>query len=183
MNRKVTIVDEELGRKNFKHAGEHLCELWSRDLINGQPVAVTYVEEHDHSVFLDTEEVTWDWIDRHARICKYSLDLRRCDNRNCCGAPRAFDVCDFLSLNDGFLPPVIQDKDKHFLSLLHTLEYVSDRLPGYDQHCPSISPELYNGLVCKKCGKYFPTKAFIKKHVKTMHSSRKEKIVDKMKKM
>ena len=60
MNGKVTIVDEELGRKNFKHAGEHLCDLWSRDPINGQPVVVTYVEEHDHSVFLDTKEVTWD---------------------------------------------------------------------------------------------------------------------------
>ena len=93
-------------------------------------------EEHDYNVFLDTEEVTWDWIDRHSQICKYSLDLHKCNDRNCCGPPRAPDVFDFLSLNNGFLHPVVLGKDKHFLSLLHTLEYVSDRLPGYDKHCP-----------------------------------------------
>ncbi|CAG8772338.1 6494_t:CDS:1, partial [Rhizophagus irregularis] len=27
---------------------------------------------------------------------------------------------------------------------------------------------------CQKCGKYFPTKAFMKKHAKVMHSNRKE---------
>jgi hypothetical protein len=36
MNGQANIViNEELGRKNFKHAGEHLCELWNRDPING----------------------------------------------------------------------------------------------------------------------------------------------------
>jgi len=68
----------------------------------------------------------------------------------------------------------VQGRDKHFLSLLHTLEYYCNRLPGYDEHCPSISPELYHELVCKRCGKYFPTKSFMKKHIKVMHSNRKE---------
>ncbi|GET62167.1 hypothetical protein GLOIN_2v1783204 [Rhizophagus irregularis DAOM 181602=DAOM 197198] len=49
-------------------------------------------------------------------------------------------------MTSGFLPPVVQGKDKHFLSLLHTLEYVNDRLPGYDMHCPSISSEIYDEL-------------------------------------
>jgi len=51
INRKVTIVDEDLGRRNFKHAGERLCELWGRDKINSHPVITTYVEEHDQSDF------------------------------------------------------------------------------------------------------------------------------------
>jgi hypothetical protein len=59
-NGQVTIVDKELERKNFKHAGEHLCELWNRDLINGRPVIATYVEEHNHSVFSDFKKETWD---------------------------------------------------------------------------------------------------------------------------
>ncbi|CAB4422746.1 unnamed protein product [Rhizophagus irregularis] len=108
MNGQSTIIDEELARKNFKHAGDHLCEIWNRNLINGHPVDVTYIDEHDHNIFLDTEVM------------------------DCCRPPRAPDVFDFLSLNGGFLPPVVQGKDKHFLSLLHTLEYVNDRLPGYD---------------------------------------------------
>lgn len=174
-NGQVTIVDEELGRKNFKHAGEHLCELWNRDLIHGRQVIATYVEEHNYSVFSDVKKETWDWIDRHSQICKYSFDLRKCEDRNCCSPPRAPEVFEFLSLNNGFLPPIVKGRDNHFLSSLHTLEYFGDQLPGYDKHCPSISPELYDELVCQKCGKYFPTKTFIKMHAKTMHSSRSGK--------
>ena|ERR1043165_3307203 len=96
MNGKIIVADEELGCRNFKHAGECLCELWNHDPINGQSVIATYVEEYDYDVFSDTEEETWDWIDRHSQICKYFLDIHKCNNRNCCGP-----------LNNGFLPPVI----------------------------------------------------------------------------
>ncbi|CAB4473969.1 unnamed protein product [Rhizophagus irregularis] len=169
-----TVIDKELGRKNFKHAGEHLCDLWSRDPINGQPVISTYIEEHDDTIFSNVQEEEWEWINQHSQICKYSLDLRKCENRSCCRPPRAPDAFELLSLNNGFLPPVVQGQDKHYLSLLHTLEYFCNRLPGYDEHCPSIPSELYHELVCQKCGKYFPTKAFMKKHAKVMHSNRKE---------
>ncbi len=33
INGQVSIVDEELGYRNFKHVRKHLCELWNRDLI------------------------------------------------------------------------------------------------------------------------------------------------------
>ncbi|GES96194.1 hypothetical protein GLOIN_2v1766467 [Rhizophagus clarus] len=68
---KITITDRDLGRNNFRHAGERLCELWSQDNINGHPVITTYVEDHDQADFLDIEEGSWDWIDRHAQICRY----------------------------------------------------------------------------------------------------------------
>ncbi|RGB42249.1 hypothetical protein C1646_751147 [Rhizophagus diaphanus] len=42
------------------------------------------------------------------------------------------------------------------------------------KHCPCIPSELYHDLVCQKCGKYFPTKAFMKKYAKVIHSNRKE---------
>ncbi|GBC24867.2 hypothetical protein GLOIN_2v1766467 [Rhizophagus irregularis DAOM 181602=DAOM 197198] len=41
INGKVTIVDEDLGRCNFRHAGERLCELWECDKINGHSVITT----------------------------------------------------------------------------------------------------------------------------------------------
>lgn len=107
--------------------------------------------------------------------------MRKCENRNCCGPPRAPDTFEFLSLNNGFLPPVVQGRDKHFLILLHTLEYFNnDQLPGYDKHCSSILPELYNELICQKCGKYFPTKLFIKNHIKTMHPSGRKRVAQVM---
>ncbi|GBB88013.1 hypothetical protein RclHR1_14510010 [Rhizophagus clarus] len=68
---KITITDRDLGRNNFRHAGERLCELWSWDNINGHPVITTYVEDHDQADFLDIEEGSWDWIDWHAQICRY----------------------------------------------------------------------------------------------------------------
>lgn len=56
VNGGATLIDDELGRKNFKHAGEHLCELWNRDPINRRPVVTTYVEEHDQAVFSNIRE-------------------------------------------------------------------------------------------------------------------------------
>ena len=77
INGQTSVVGEELGRKNFKHAGEHLCELWNRNCINEQPVVATYIERHDDTIFSNIKEETWDWIDHHSQICKYSLDLRK----------------------------------------------------------------------------------------------------------
>ncbi len=157
---KVTVVDKDVGRRNFKHAGERLCELWGRDNINGYPVITTYIEEHDQSDFLDINEESWDWIDRHSQICKYSLDLRKCNDRNCCKPPRALKIYELLSNNNSFLPPVVKGFDGHFLSLVHTLEYFIKKLPGYDEHCPSITPDLYNNLVCQNAVNIFHQKHF-----------------------
>ena len=57
------------------------------------------------------------------------------------------------------------------------MEYVNDRLPSYDKHCPSILPEMYNELVCKRCEKYFSTKAFLKIYTKAIHPNGRERIV------
>ena len=57
---KVTVVDKDVGRRNFKHASERLCELWGHDNINGYPVIITYIEEYDQSDFLNINEESWD---------------------------------------------------------------------------------------------------------------------------
>uniref|UniRef100_U9UWA1 C2H2-type domain-containing protein n=2 Tax=Rhizophagus irregularis TaxID=588596 RepID=U9UWA1_RHIID len=173
INGKVTIVDEDLGHRNFRHAGERLCELWGRDKINGHPVITTYVEEHNRSDFLDIEEELWDWIDRHAQICKYSLDIRKCKDQNYCSQPRAPEIYNILSANNGFLPPITKGCDGHFLNLVHTLEYFGKKLPGYDEYCPSISQDQYPSFVCQKCFRYYSTKMFLKLHIKMTHSNEK----------
>src|SRR5688500_7039989 len=68
VNGQIFMIDEKLDRKNFKHAGKHLCKLWNCDPINGRPVITSYVENHDYTVFSDIEEETWDWIDHHLQI-------------------------------------------------------------------------------------------------------------------
>ncbi|POG58314.1 hypothetical protein GLOIN_2v1790547 [Rhizophagus irregularis DAOM 181602=DAOM 197198] len=65
-------------------------------------VVATYVEECNQAVFSDIKAGTWDWIDCHSQICKYSVDFRKCEDRN----------------------------------------YKYNKLPSFDEHCPSISPEI-----------------------------------------
>ncbi|CAG8707176.1 15008_t:CDS:2 [Rhizophagus irregularis] len=45
-------------------------------------VVATYVEECNQAVFSDIKAGTWDWIDCHSQICKYSVDFRKCEDRN-----------------------------------------------------------------------------------------------------
>ena len=51
VNGQTSVVDEELGRKNFKHADEHLCELWNHDCINEQPVVGIYIKRYNDTIF------------------------------------------------------------------------------------------------------------------------------------
>ncbi|CAG8745929.1 23308_t:CDS:2 [Gigaspora margarita] len=58
---------------------------------------------------------------------------------------RAEEVANLLAENNGFLPPAIKGRDGHFLNSIHILQYIDKlKLPGFDQHCSSISPELYS---------------------------------------
>ncbi|CAG8753740.1 23133_t:CDS:2, partial [Rhizophagus irregularis] len=104
------------------------------------------------------EEESWDWIDRHAQICNQ---------------PHAPEIYNILSANNGFLPPITKGCDRHFLNLVHTLEYFREKLPGYNEHCPSIFQDQYPSFVCQKCFRYYPTKMFLKLHIKTTHSNEK----------
>ncbi|CAG8812495.1 5809_t:CDS:1 [Cetraspora pellucida] len=195
------IINKDLGLRNFRHAGEALCNIWQRDKIFGKPVYCEYVDEESMPfsdvVFEtnlgcnnekandeyeepevgnveDTEQVLWAWIENHAKMCKYSLDIRKCEVPECCSPKRAPEVATLLEPTNGFLPPVIKGKDNHFLNPIHTVEYLdSAKLAKYDEHCPSISAELYACLVCKKCKKYFPTCAFLLNHKHLAHPKSK----------
>ncbi|GES96193.1 hypothetical protein GLOIN_2v1766467 [Rhizophagus clarus] len=84
------------------------------------------------------------------------------------------DQADFLDIEEGLWDWIDRHAqichDGHFLNLIHTLEYFEEKLPGYDEHCPSITSDLYHSLTCRKCFRYFPSKAFLKQHTKTIHS-------------
>ncbi|RGB37589.1 hypothetical protein C1646_756657 [Rhizophagus diaphanus] len=99
--------------------------------------------------------------------------MRKCKDRNCCSQLRAPEIYNILSANNGFLPPITKSCDGHFLNLVHTLKYFGEKLPGYDEHYPSISQDQYPSFVCQKCFRYYPTKMFLKLHIKTTHSNEK----------
>jgi len=192
LNSQGKVRDHELGLQNFHYAGEKLANLWRRDPIYGKPVLVEYIDQpstpfsdisfpdkeivpqnetEDHEI-----SVPWSWIENHCVICQYSLDIRKCNNLSCCSSMRDEEATAVLSVNDGFLPPVIKGKDGHFLNAIHTLEYFdSFKIPGYDAHLPSLSIDTYARCSCSICNKYFPTIAFLVKHKKFAHSSTRTK--------
>ncbi|CAG8748294.1 19625_t:CDS:2 [Cetraspora pellucida] len=71
----------------------------------------------------------------------------------------------FLAENDGFLLPVSKGQDEYYLNPVYILQYADIlKLPAYNTHCPSISPEMHHRLCCTFCGKYFPMLKMITTH-------------------
>lgn len=182
------VVDQELGLRNFRYAGEALCNIWQRDKVFGKSVYSEYIDEQpaplsdvtfEANMEIDngnngiTELVPWAWIENHTQMCKYSLDIRKCVNPECCSQKRAPEVATFFEQTNGFLPPVIQGKDNHFLNPIHTAQYLdSTKSMKYDKHCPSVSAEQYARLECNTCKKYFPTRVFLTNHRRFAHSKK-----------
>ncbi|CAG8855033.1 1086_t:CDS:1, partial [Gigaspora margarita] len=74
--------------------------------------------------------------------------------------------------SNGFLPPLIKEKDGHYLNAIHTLEYFdSIKIPSYDAYLPSLSSKNYVRHCCTVCKKYFSTISFLTKHRRFAHTS------------
>jgi hypothetical protein len=181
LNTQGKVIDSELALRNFRYAGESLCDIWRRDLIFGRSVNARYVEEFANPFgnleFEGTDKekaeqkkkqekgndslecfVPWSWVENHCNLCLYSLDIKRCTNTSCCGPSRAKEATDFLLSNNGFLPPVTKARDGHFTNAIHLLEYYDLlKIPGYDFYCPFLDQTTYLRLCCSVCNKYFPT--------------------------
>ena len=114
------VVDDELARRNFEFSGKSLCDLWKRDEIYGKPVIVEYVDQENQQ-FAETQSISWEWLENHTQICRYSLDIKKCKNRQCCNEYIASDAALLLDQNDGFLPPIMKGKDEHFINPIHAL--------------------------------------------------------------
>jgi len=153
--------------------GKKLRDIWKRDDVHGKPVMVEYIDQERHP-FSDPEpSISWEWIEDHMQICRYSLDIRKCKNNECCGEYRAPDAAIFLNENNGFLPPTMKGKDGHFINPIHAFQYHDKlKIPKYNSCCPSISRELHQRLCYSICGKYFLTLKFISDHKHNVHPRR-----------
>ncbi|GBC26323.2 hypothetical protein GLOIN_2v1870260 [Rhizophagus irregularis DAOM 181602=DAOM 197198] len=171
LNSQGNVIDEELARRNFEYSGNKLCDIWKRDDIHGKPVTVEYVDQERNPFDEPEPSISWEWIEEHTQLCRYSLDIKKCKNRECCSEYRAPDAAKLLDENNGFLSPTTKGKDGHFINPIHALQY-HDKLKilEYDRCCPSIPQELHQRLCCDICGKYFPTLKFIKEHKRNIHS-------------
>ncbi|CAG8497475.1 9233_t:CDS:2 [Scutellospora calospora] len=174
LNSQGVVVDEDLAKCNFEFSGQSLCEIWKRDNIHGRQVHANYID-YDEDPFHNKgkEPTTWLWIERHAQLCRYSLDVRKCPDRNCCSDVYAKEAIDLLKENGGFLPPLTKGKDNCFLNPIHVLQYIDKtKLSKYDEECPSLSSQAHQRLCCNICSKYFPTAKMITKHKQVIHAKK-----------
>ena len=170
------VINKELGQKKFQYAGIKLCELWQKDKIvfpfHENEISIKFKGKCNED---DYPHVPWSWIENHTKLCEYSLDIQKCSNKDCCGEWRATSARDFLSENNGFLPPIVKAIDGHYLNPIHALEFLNgEKLPEYDAYCPSISTEIYQRKKCMFCSKYFPTLNFLTLHYKSEHPEKRK---------
>ncbi|CAG8810833.1 35705_t:CDS:2, partial [Gigaspora margarita] len=48
------------------------------------------------------------FVQKHCNLYQYVLDIKRCNDLECCNPVRAKEAMDFLIASDGFLPPVVK---------------------------------------------------------------------------
>lgn len=106
LDEKGATVDLDLEKKNFKHAGETLSEIWNSLVIDGYPVQSDYVEPPKSEVnkIFDIDPI---WYSQHVRSSQYLLQVSKCNSSSCCGTHRSMLR---KVLKTGFLPPPLKVK-------------------------------------------------------------------------
>ncbi|CAG8818743.1 25125_t:CDS:2 [Gigaspora margarita] len=102
LNSQGKVIKEELAKENFCFLGEKLCDIWQHDQSHRRNVRTTYVDTHID--MFDNNKISWQWIEDHCQICRYSLDIRKYRNINCCKLSRIPKATTLLQENNGFLP-------------------------------------------------------------------------------
>lgn len=152
-------VDLELEKKNFRHAGECLAEIFSAVTIDGYPVTAEFVSSEESELDKNSiVKVSPEWISKHVRSSQYFLQIVKCNNPECCDPFRSAYLTYF---KNRFLPaPIPLDYEqglqvsanpstKTYASLFQNLAVFNKNVP-YDEHCPSLSGKL-KARVCADC--------------------------------
>lgn len=179
LNSKGETIDDELERKNFRHAGETLAEVWSKLVLDKFEVFSEYVDPTRSS--LEKEDlitVSEEWKADHVRTTQYFLQVVKCHNVQCCGQFRSkyatFFPGRFLpapipvhynSQIDIVSDPTLVTQDTQFVTLFQNLALFSTGDTPYDAYCPSVSEQL-SARTCDECGIYFASQTLLKRHEK-----------------
>ena len=74
-------IDSELEEKNFYEAAKVLSEVWSNTVIDNHPVICKVAKKGSEYI---PDEPTADFLSKHVRQTKYSLQIVKCLDINCC---------------------------------------------------------------------------------------------------
>ena len=76
-------VDEQLEMRNFEAAGNVLCEIWEKLVIDGYPVIAEYIKDEVKDETKEFE-VSAMFRSQHLLETQYMTILLKCDNPECC---------------------------------------------------------------------------------------------------
>ena len=181
-------VDEELEERNFEAAGGVLAEIWSKLVIDGHPVRSEYVN------MKPTDDITQFTVSaafksKHLIQTQYMTVALKCDDRQCCNAPKTMigkffpdrrvpTLIPYKQTQAGpkALPvtPDVAKEDLTFLDVFQRLAMESFLLPEelkakfknkvpYDLYFPTLQQKVEK-RICKRCGKYFALKLSMVEH-------------------
>ena len=170
-------------------AGKVVSEILSDIFVDGCPTVAEYVTKEEDATENDAKDLIQpneEWHLKHVKESKYLLQIRKCDDLNCCSSKRSSL---FRVIKDGFLPPPIpiqhtetglcykesstelsnENTTDQYLSLFQNLMMGSDMLPQiahqtypleipYDYSCPSLNSTL-SETTCSISGRYFASKS------------------------
>ncbi|CAG8493551.1 21802_t:CDS:2 [Cetraspora pellucida] len=91
------------------------------DKIFEKPVMAKYI---DMINILILDIISWEWIEIHVRVCRYSLDVKKCNNIKCCFPKRCKEAANLLVSYNGFFSSLVMGKDGYYINSIHLLEYL-----------------------------------------------------------
>ena len=167
-------IDSDKEKANFKKAGETFAKIWSETKIDEFPVSARWVDPSDDSAAYKNStdaKIGANWLENHAYISKYCLQLAKCNDIKCC-SPLRTPIQEVLG--GKFLPtplaftagPVLVDPAKksektrirglfesQALQKMRPSNHKSTAMLPYDFYCPSV--EIDNEeYVCSFCKKF-----------------------------
>jgi hypothetical protein len=184
---KTRVTDVELAKRNMEYAAEQLNGYWTKDFYCKKPVYFQYVKPDENSdvntrfewlnhameemkdSLGETDAEEFSWLERHALFAKYSIDFKKCADRNCCKPIVDVQFADLLKPFNGFLPPVVPTKSGQYCGVLQLLEFPPLDKTAFktpDIFTPSIQKTEYVDYVCSTCGVYYPVKKLLVEHRK-----------------
>ena len=185
LDSRGATTDIELEKKNFLKAAEVLADVWSKTVIDGHKVDCQALQPGSELV---PEPVDPEWVATHVQQSRYSLQVVKCFNTDCCPSfstnwtsvfksrfipyPAVYEFC-ATGLKAVEPHIVFANPKQHSYSPLKTrliqelspAEASKYNVTPFDLYCPSMEGKLKKGI-CAQCHSYWPSQAAMKRHMK-----------------
>ncbi|CAG8787960.1 2497_t:CDS:2, partial [Cetraspora pellucida] len=145
----------------------------SMTTLLGKLVGMVLPVDH-YSIHLDSQDNKQDNIFEKPVVTEYvnMKNVKKYNNIKCCSLKRCEEAASLFASNDGFLLSQAIRKDRHYINLIHLLEYFSKKkIPEYNQLCSFITDNYINYL-CSVCKKYFLTVLMVTVYKKSQLSKK-----------